>query len=221
MLFFCPLARVVWFASPLALRVDDLLLHFHQALPAIADGLMQEPLTLCANLLWSIRKTHNKLVFQAESTPPNVIIGQAMAILSPQPSRSRQRVVPQSYCIPQANSFILLDASYQSSGRAGLAVVVYDATEQLHWISIRCTSCTYPLCQQPTIICTDSLTVANVISSEVSESSTHRQAVSTFQECIHLKHQLGGIIKPVHIHREHLARQHNLANYARRTGRTF
>lgn len=179
------------------------------------------------------------MIFEGEKPEPATALATVLATLSTNRAHKQPRKVPSSYSLPQALSYLLMDASYDQSGKAGMAVIAYSHLGQLQWVHMTHATSTSALQAEalgvlramevieptdtppPTVLMSDSMTLAQILQSENIQLVPEWRAQDTIEECIRRKRTCQGGISFRHVYREHLQGPHNLANYARRTGATF
>jgi hypothetical protein len=137
MLFFCDSSRAVWFASPLALRVDGLPLNFTQSLLNLTTTIQSQNHQLLFNIMWSIWKARNEHTFEGRTINPVKVLQLAERMTHIKQGNSRQTPrggAPAKYPVWKYEAVMLLDASWQISGKAGVAALLYGAQQGLIWI---------------------------------------------------------------------------------------
>lgn len=133
LLFFCPIAQAVWFASPLNLSVESLPLQFPDMLMVITKDLQEDQLVLFTNLLWGLWKARNEEVFQGKKSSPEEVLKKAKAMeMSPgmTPTGNGYKV-PQSIMVPENSYIILYDGSWDQNHNAGMGVAIYNTMGEL------------------------------------------------------------------------------------------
>lgn len=80
MLFFCPISRLTWFMSQLALRVGALPLNFVETILIIIDSLQEEQIVIFCNIMWELWKARNEEVIAGKKATPTVILKKVMAM---------------------------------------------------------------------------------------------------------------------------------------------
>lgn len=80
MLFFCPISRLTWFMSQLAIRVGALPLNLAETIQMIDNNLEVDQIVTFCNIMWELWKARNEEVIAGKKTTPIVILKKAMAI---------------------------------------------------------------------------------------------------------------------------------------------
>jgi zinc-binding in reverse transcriptase len=70
MLFFYDRSRAIWFASPLALKVDELPLTFTETLLNLTTIIQSKDHQLLSNITWCIWKVRNEHTFEGRNINP-------------------------------------------------------------------------------------------------------------------------------------------------------
>lgn len=71
-LFFCPFSRACWFAGPLPLRSDMLQVELESNFRNWCTGISDQQWTIMANIMWSIWRCRNGMIYSAK--PPSIEI---------------------------------------------------------------------------------------------------------------------------------------------------
>jgi hypothetical protein len=102
LLFFCPSSRATWFASPLALRVEELPLEFKQALGYLAQLLLEEDKI----------KARNAEILEGKRLHPMAVIRQARSMEYEAPSKINEvKKHTEVHSLPKGAGVILVDGS--------------------------------------------------------------------------------------------------------------
>lgn len=90
-LFFCPVARATWYASPLSLRTDALPLTMAQVLELMEDQLLEKHKKIFCNIAWQIWKARNKFMFEGKVPNQREILNQALAMPDTQQGKQKHK----------------------------------------------------------------------------------------------------------------------------------
>ncbi|KAJ4752210.1 Ribonuclease H-like superfamily protein [Rhynchospora pubera] len=131
-MFFCHSSRVVWFGSRLGLATHDLPLNIEDAFANITRGLDEEGRRYVCYTLWEIWLARNQEFFQHKKVQPTTIwrkvdehvtLGCGTEQVGPHMSSAGGELMVHRLCIQEW--MVLLDASCDAQGRAGLAALIY------------------------------------------------------------------------------------------------
>jgi zinc-binding in reverse transcriptase len=128
MLFFCPSSRAVWFGSRLSLRIDGIPINFIHALRALMEGRSFEDQRYIANLLWCVWKARCAEVIEGIKFNPYKVCLQAVGMENAQmePETILAQQEHSFYPVQSGKSIVLIDASWDTSGKAGAGIILYD-----------------------------------------------------------------------------------------------
>ncbi|KAJ4772612.1 Ribonuclease H-like superfamily protein [Rhynchospora pubera] len=128
-LFFCHTSRQVWFGGQLGIRVHDLPLDINQAVQEIVSRLDEEGIRIFAYTLWKIWKERNKTVIERGNFQVQGVLKRICALLRPEVNQI-QLIPTRIQCVDKYEVHkegwqVILDASWETSGKIGTAYVVY------------------------------------------------------------------------------------------------
>ncbi|KAJ4783797.1 RNA-directed DNA polymerase (reverse transcriptase)-related family protein [Rhynchospora pubera] len=129
--FFCEGSRMVWFGGCLGIRTDSLPLNISDDVEAITQNMSEERIPIFCYTLWEIWLARNEMIFQSKKFDPGGVCkkiqnwegrrnngaGSNRSMLVP------KEVMPYEYA-PYGWQ-IIIDASWDTSNRAGSAFLVY------------------------------------------------------------------------------------------------
>ncbi|KAJ4755501.1 RNA-directed DNA polymerase (reverse transcriptase)-related family protein [Rhynchospora pubera] len=131
-IFFCNTSRQVWFGSQLGVRVHELSLNIATTVIQIMKGLNEDDSGLFANIMWEIWKERNKTVIENRPFKPHDVLQRVKMMgastvqvaipFKPKPHST----VQERYEYSAQGWQVVLDASWDITGRAGGAFVIYD-----------------------------------------------------------------------------------------------
>ncbi|KAJ3697193.1 hypothetical protein LUZ61_000898 [Rhynchospora tenuis] len=130
-LFLCPNSRLVWFASALGLRAQDLPLNIDATIQQVTGNLDQEGIKLFAYTLWEIWKKRNKAVIEHSQFQPQAVLKRVVASIRSELSIANISMVQGSVPVDKHEVYnqgwqVLMDASWVNTNCAGGAFIVYD-----------------------------------------------------------------------------------------------
>ncbi|KAJ4769205.1 RNA-directed DNA polymerase (reverse transcriptase)-related family protein [Rhynchospora pubera] len=132
LLFICNASRATWYLSPFNLRTEYLPLQLREVLLQVTATLQDGHLQLFCYIMWSLWKSRNAVIFNAQQENPKSILAQALALQSARPKSNdstqiaEQLEPPMNITIqPQVNSLWLVDASWDTQQRAAIGIAVY------------------------------------------------------------------------------------------------
>ncbi|KAJ1697725.1 hypothetical protein LUZ63_006237 [Rhynchospora breviuscula] len=134
-LFFCNTSRQVWFGCPLGIRVHELPMDFLMAFEQITARLDEDGITTFFTTIWEIWRERNKAVIEHVVFNPQSVLLRVNASLRPELAQAHidsTRVCltsGQQYQFYQGGWQVLVDASWDTSGKSGGAFVVYEGGE--------------------------------------------------------------------------------------------
>ncbi|KAJ4794628.1 RNA-directed DNA polymerase (reverse transcriptase)-related family protein [Rhynchospora pubera] len=129
--FFCQGSRMVWFAGSLGISTDSLPLNVCEALHMITQQMNEENIRIFCLTLWEIWLARNDLVFQHRRFDPIAIckkvqaMGHAIEGARGENLELHQLVERVPYELSVDEWQVLVDASWDTSQRAGSACVIY------------------------------------------------------------------------------------------------
>ncbi|KAJ4774067.1 Ribonuclease H-like superfamily protein [Rhynchospora pubera] len=239
--FFCPGSRAVWFTSPLMLRVHELPLNITQAFNHITQTLDQQGMVIFSYTMWELWKGRNEVVMQHKTFNPIQIRKNVMAWITdehqsnPQHTVISQREEQQQYEVSNDEWQMLVDGSWDSTGKAGTAFVVYkegiahcfaynhhqmsdpfhtEATAVHEAIKALCNEIRSPH-DQRICINTDCQILANAILKEEIDNLPSWKAIPAVHQSIQMIKQKENRIRINYVCREAVRPAHVLANFAR------
>lgn len=233
--FFCPVARVTWFAFPFALRVHSLPLNFTTTLLDITQHFHDEQIVDFCNLLWNLWKARNEEVFAGKEPQPKAIISRAKAMNIPHQATRGLALVPTLVHIPRGAKTMLVDASWDTSKRTGLGVTCFDETGALSNAFCYRLYTTDPFHAEAhallkalqmvqdqhsntttlTLIFSDCKKLVQAIQTHEVEELSSWRARETVSLCIDIWRNVNHITHIHHVKREALVQPHQLANAIR------
>lgn len=246
-LFFCQIARDAWRASDFSITVDHLPLSFPAALLQLMQGRNTEQVSIIASIAWYLWKARNEAIFTNKRATPDSVLAQVRNTDNRQWSQhvkgGRDRVQrPTKAAIPIDTEVFLTDASWDGSNRAGWGLTCYDEKGELLSVQYGATRAMDPLhaeamAMQKTlemvlnryeerrpvriIIMSDCQVIINAIHRNSVEDLPSWRAAHTVAECGRLFSQCNNYTAIAKATRQMVQDPHNLANWARRTGRQF
>lgn len=128
LLFFCPTSRVVWHASDMTLRVEMLPIDIKECVLLLMRILPAEIWMKVANIMWCLWKVRNSEVLEGIVVRPLKVLMEAQAMATPvrsdtPSSRREQQLQPCE--VPNRNVVLLVDGSWDTTGKARVAWVAY------------------------------------------------------------------------------------------------
>ncbi|KAJ4782173.1 RNA-directed DNA polymerase (reverse transcriptase)-related family protein [Rhynchospora pubera] len=240
--FFCPGSRAVWFSSPLMLRVHELPLNIIQAFNHITQALDQQRMAIFSYTMWELWKGRNEVVMQHKRFNPIQILKNVMAWISdehlntPRITLQPQRDEQKRYEVNEDEWQLLIDGSWDATGKAGTSYVLYkegvahyfaynyhqvqdpfhaEATTFLGAIKVLCNELQLPHTQK-VCINTDCQKLVTAILEEETDNLPSWKAVPVVYKSVQIINGLGSRIRINSVCREAVQPAHVLANYARR-----
>ncbi|KAJ4783220.1 RNA-directed DNA polymerase (reverse transcriptase)-related family protein [Rhynchospora pubera] len=239
--FFCPGSRAVWFGSPLMLRVHELPLNIIHAFTHITEELDQQGMAIFSYTMWELWKGRNEVVMQHKNFNPIQIRKNVMAWISEnghntvQPTLSYQEAEQKRYEVTENEWQMLVDGSWDVTGKAGTAFVLYkegtahclaynyhQAQNPFHAEAIAFLEAIKALCieiellhTQKVCIHTDCQRLVNAILEEETDNLPSWKAVPAVHQSVQLANRLGNRFRINYACREAIQPAHVLANYAR------
>lgn len=240
LLFFCPLSQATWFISRFALRVESLPLQFAEALLFIEGNLQTTQIPYFCNMLWCLWKARNKELFAGKKTTPQAVLVQVakMEIEATEPAKPNHIPKDNPVQVMQGEIVILADGSWDTQGRGGMGMAVYNrrgdlvfmhfkpvpALDALHAEALAVlTAMKYVRqggCRGNFIIFSDSKNLVQVTNDgDISELASWK-AAETAMSAIMLLEEEAHKMQLKYITRRAMLTPHNLANWARKSGRS-
>jgi hypothetical protein len=142
MLFFCDSSRAICFASPLALRVDELPLTFTTAFQSLVRTIQVHHHQLLFNLIWCIWKAKNEHTFEEKMVNSVKVIERAQGMALRRDANKQQvqtAATPVWYRVWKQETVMVINGSWQAPQRAGVAALLYGADRGLCWIVAKST----------------------------------------------------------------------------------
>ncbi|KAJ4821090.1 Ribonuclease H-like superfamily protein [Rhynchospora pubera] len=130
--FFCPGSRRVWFQGQLDLRTHDQPLDIIQAFTQTTSLLDEDGIKLFSYTLWELWKGRNEVVMQHKRFDPTKItraVNNWMRgdVLERQQNQDHQQLLKiPGYEVSKEDWQLVVDASWQQSGEAGMAYLLYE-----------------------------------------------------------------------------------------------
>jgi zinc-binding in reverse transcriptase len=237
MLFFCPSSRAVWFGSRMNLRIDGIPLDFKQALKQLMQWRSPGDQRYMAHLLWCIWKARCAEVIEGIRFNPYRVCLQAAGMdnVPVEPVNMIPRQVHNRHSIQDGDSVVFIDASWDTSGKAGAGVIQYDpggklmevryfsykAGDAMHAETVAAAIAVESyLARWPQGKCTFFTDCQSLITDiqRTGEATTHSWRAE--EQVLKLRNLTATAqlqIKVRYVNRKHLVAPHKLANFARRT----
>ncbi|KAJ4768836.1 Ribonuclease H-like superfamily protein [Rhynchospora pubera] len=240
--FFCPGSRRVWFQGRLGLRTHDQSLDIIQAFTQTISLLDEDGIKLYSYTLWELWKGRNEVIMQHKQFDPIKILRAVDSwmrggVLETQVNKTQQQElkVP-GYMIQRKNWQLLVDASWQQSGKAGTAYILYEDGVVSYW---SCNPCEAhdPFHAEALAMLdgfklvlqrfgenqnkmVDIFSDCQILVAAVTEMNTDNlpcwQALPVVQELISLYKSCAKSIQVTYVRRDAVKPSHMLANHARR-----
>jgi zinc-binding in reverse transcriptase len=131
LLFYCRGSRFVWFASSLALRIDEIPLGFRQALAHLAVVLSDEDKVKATNLLWCIWKAHNAKLLEEKRMNPMAVVRQAKAMEYEISNNNGELTIGPKPISVKEEGIIIVDGSWEPNHKVGAAMLAYNERNEL------------------------------------------------------------------------------------------
>ncbi|KAJ4779287.1 reverse transcriptase [Rhynchospora pubera] len=134
-LFFCPGSRAVWFGGQLMLRVHELPLDIVEAFNQITERLDQQGMEILAYTLWELWKGRNEVVMKHKQFDPFLIKKNVAAwLVQGRQDTQGMQIISQleehrRYEVDENEWQVLIDGSWEPSGKTGTAAVIYQNGE--------------------------------------------------------------------------------------------
>ncbi|KAJ4806347.1 hypothetical protein LUZ62_018913 [Rhynchospora pubera] len=131
-LFYCNISRQVWFGSPLGVRVHELPLDIVATVHQLVSRLDEDGVLTLYTTMWEIWKERNKAVIEHADFKPQQVLQRVNVQLRPEltagefEQRNMRCTMEERYDIHQEGWQVLVDGSWEESGRAGGAYIVYE-----------------------------------------------------------------------------------------------
>ncbi|XP_078163112.1 uncharacterized protein LOC144558181 [Carex rostrata] len=241
MLFFCPASRAIWFASRISLRVGELPMNFEETLLKMTAILDETQMAYFCNVLWMLWKVRNDEIFNGKKPNIREVLAKLLLVTSgeqEQQQRPRDLLVVEAVNIPTNGRVILVDGSWDKVHGSGKSMSVYNRRGDLVYIQYdkgeefdpfhteteaMLMAIQYALearCEGTFYIFTDcQLLIKAIQEGDITKIPSWRAAESVVK-CIN-GHQINpSRILVQHIKREAVKTSHNMANWARKTGRS-
>ncbi|KAJ1687942.1 hypothetical protein LUZ63_019332 [Rhynchospora breviuscula] len=137
--FYCPGSRRVWFEGKLGLRTHDQPLDITQAFTQTVSLLDEDGIKLYCYTLWELWKGRNEVIMQHKRFDPAKILRAVSnwtkeGVLERQQSSDLQQTLKlPGYEVQKQDWLLIVDASWQQSGKAGIAYILYEKGKVSQW----------------------------------------------------------------------------------------
>ncbi|KAJ4764460.1 Ribonuclease H-like superfamily protein [Rhynchospora pubera] len=241
--FFCPGSRAVWFANALALRSHDQPLDMVQAFQQTVPYLDEYRTKLYAYTLWELWKGRNEVIMQQKQFDPCKILKAVDAWMRVGENNVQaqcgqyNQIVARGYEIRERDWILIVDASWQSTGNAGTAYLLYCqgkvyawgynfhvAQDPFHAESIAMLEGIKKIVEvlqleqnQQVCIFSDCLTLVSAINDREVDFLPSWRSTPIVHQILNFIKDWKGKLKVQHVRREAVQSAHALANHARRS----
>ncbi|KAJ3707956.1 hypothetical protein LUZ61_011661 [Rhynchospora tenuis] len=242
-MFFCPSSRVVWFGGRLGLTTHDLPINIDAAFSAITEGLDEEGRRYVCYTLWEIWLAHNQEFFHHKKVDPIAIWRKVNDHMNCQ--HMKDDVGPHVTSLVQGSMairmeiqewMVLMDASCDDHGRAGMAFLIYRNGELMgigmnnksgvdaFWgealvllEAVQFVQEKFQVDPKPMVtLLTDCLNLVDAVTEQDFDSLPSWKARDTVALVICEMRRYGGSMEVKHVKRDIVKEAHTLANHARR-----
>ncbi|KAJ4757665.1 RNA-directed DNA polymerase (reverse transcriptase)-related family protein [Rhynchospora pubera] len=242
-MFFCPSSRVVWFGGTLGIATHALPMNIEDAFRNITEGIDEEGRRYICYTLWEIWLARNQEIFHHRKIDPIAVwrkvndhVNAHRMINDMEPYIGLNVRQNMDHKIPIHEWMVLMDASCDKNGQAGMAFLIYkmgvlvgiganhqsgldpfwgEATvlmEVLQHIQRYMVGGTVP----SVTLLTDCLNLVNAINEQDVENIPSWKATDTVAKAIVIINNLAGELQLRHVKRDIVKPAHILANHARR-----
>ncbi|KAJ4755451.1 Ribonuclease H-like superfamily protein [Rhynchospora pubera] len=242
-MFFCPISWLVWFGGRMGIATHALPMNIEEAFIYITNGIDDEGKRYVCYTLWEIWLARNQEIFHQKRADPIDVwrkVNQHMNIQvmanewGPQMGNSAVQNVGQKMLIE--NWIILMDASCDGNGQAGMAFLVYNKG-YLVSVGVNHKTGVDPFwaealvleevmkCIQETMdgdvrsgmtLLTNCLNLVDAIKEQDVENIPSWRARDTVAKILEILNLFASVIQIKHVNREIIRPAHVLANNARR-----
>lgn len=240
LLFFCPLSQATWFISRFHLRVDDLPLQFHKTLLFLETHLQPDQMSYLCNVLWCLWKARNEELFAGKKLTSQEVLVQVSRMEIEGAAEPRENNKPSETVaeVAQGEKVILVDGSWDTQGRGGVDMTVYNRRGDLVYVNFQSVQPLDPLHAEALAVLvamsyvmqegsqgmfrifSDNKHMVQVINGgDISEVSSWQAAEAVMSAILLLK-QGAHKMQLQFITRKAMRTPLNLANWARRSGKT-
>ncbi|KAJ3683983.1 hypothetical protein LUZ61_013147 [Rhynchospora tenuis] len=242
-LFFCPGSRAVWFGGHLMLRVHELPLDITEAFNQITERLDQQGMEILAYTLWELWKGRNDVVMKHKEFDPFQIKKNVAAWLldgrhDTQGLQTTSQLEEQrTYEVDEDEWQVLIDGSWDVSGKTGTAAVIYqnreakflayqfhEAQDPFHAEALACLDAVGYIKSllvrgqvQKICIHSDCSKLVDAIKEEQWDNLPSWRSTSVVHQLIVLISQLGYGTRISKVHRSAVQPAHVFSNFARRS----
>jgi ribonuclease HI len=233
-----------WFVSDVSIRVENLPLCFKECMVQFFTTLTPEQLIKALNMLWCVWKARNEELFEGIGFNPLHVHRKATqmamenALTSARPHMGEHNF-QQTVDIPIGYELIIVDGSWEQTGRAGRGMVAYDADGSLQTIVCQPFQAQDPFHAEAeavqraikwyqvrrllapsdgTVVVTDSQVILRAINSGDQEEIPSWRAVPTVMKIIQDIQDSNGTTVVLCVDRKGVQAAHRLANWARTRG---
>ncbi|KAJ3698437.1 hypothetical protein LUZ61_002142 [Rhynchospora tenuis] len=245
--FFCQGSRVVWFASPLSLRTQDLSLNVINAIEQCTGNMNEDQIKIFCYTLWEIWKGRNETVLHNQKFEPIQIQKKVQNWLSTETAwESLSTNISNEgvhngdcYWFHHAHFQLLVDGSWDQQNKAGTGYLLFQGG-RLNEIGYSHHSLNDAFLVEVVAvkralerwmagnwqnqfleIFSDCLELVKILNEEDVDNLPSWRALYDVIVVIKLLNQLKPRVKIMHVRREVVDQAHKLANHARRTGSQY
>lgn len=240
LLFFCLVAQATWFASLIALRVEQLPLNYAATILIMAENSESDKLAYFCNTLWCLWKARNEHVIAGKVPNIQKILAQIkkMEIDIPQVPSNLGVQIHEPVRLPHRGKVILVDGSWDVQQKARTGMVVYNMRGDLVFVQFGTSQAFDPFHAEANAVLraiqyiinsdhegifsifTDCNNLVKVIHDKSVEDIPSWRAAEAVKNCINHSNDRQHQWSIQHTVRGAIETPHNLANWAQQSGKT-
>ncbi|KAJ1693493.1 hypothetical protein LUZ63_010191 [Rhynchospora breviuscula] len=245
--FFCQGSRMVWFGGNLGIRTENLPLNIAEAVLYITHGMQEENIRTFCYTLWEIWLARNETLFHHVAFDPGTVCNKVKAWLCTVGQEDRANSITDQNALQVPYGFaveewqVVVDASWDTSHRAGIAYLVYQGGKLIK-LGMEKHTAVDPFYAEAMAIdkaisefqrllgdetynrvtfFSDCLNLINALADRCIENLPSWRARPLIAKIVNHLNNLGDKIVMEHVNRDAVKPAHDMANHTRRHGDSY